>query len=78
MYINDTNKRIRTTRKEEKDFLKSKDIVPKWTKKNGIRQGDGWTGEGKERFYELLKMVKVDSKRRGEQGETIVILSKDE
>ena len=47
------------------DYLKSMDIVPKWTKKNGIRRGDGWTEEGKERFGALLKLVKEDRKRDG-------------
>ena len=45
-------------------YLKSMDIVPKW-KKNGIRRGDGWTEEGKERFSALLKLVKEDRKREG-------------
>ena len=57
--------RNRSSRKEEMDYLKSMDIVPKWTKKNGIRRGDGWTEEGKERFGALLKLVKEDRKRDG-------------
>ena len=60
-------KKINNTRKEEMDYLKKNDIVPKWTKKNGIRRGDGWTEEGKKRFYELLKIVKADRKRNGSE-----------
>ena len=60
-------KKINTTRKEEMDYLKKNNIVPKWMKKNGIRRGDGWTEEGKKRFYELLKMVKADRKRNGSE-----------
>lgn len=55
-----TNEDITTSRIEYVDQDLNNNSLPKWTKKLGIRRGEGWTDGGIDRFYELLDMVEID------------------
>ena len=57
----DGNGVVRTTsRIEDANRDDTNEAIPKWTKKSGLKRGEGWAEEGLDRFQVLLDMVHED------------------
>ena len=57
----DGNGVVRTTsRIEDANRDDTNEAIPKWTKKSGLKRGEGWAEEGLDRFQILLDMVHED------------------